>query len=97
MDLRQVPVHVEAQELQALPGIERSAQKMREDDTVQMLSIQFHRERCQHVGTGPKAGHPVRQRPAALGRRNRRCDFARLPGAVNNCFNRQAAIGICFR
>ena len=67
---------------------------MGEDDFVEIAAFEFGGEGLEDVGAGFEAGDPVGERSATAGRGDGRGDFERLPGAVDDGFDGEAAVGI---
>ena len=93
-DLIPVAIHVETQELQPRASVEGTAEEVREHDVVQLPAFEFTGEALENVGAGLEARNPVEESTAPLRRGDRRRNFERLPGTVDNCFDGKAPIGI---
>jgi hypothetical protein len=91
-NLRPVMVHVPAQELHPLAGIQRARDEVWRDDRLKIEPIERLPQRIEYWLTGGERRDPVRQRPIRLRGGIRGCILPLAPGRRDDFLDRAPAM-----
>lgn len=96
-DLLDMAIGMEAEEIEALPRVKRTAQKVGEDHRFQVEPFEDERQTVKHELACGKVDRPEFERAADVWRCHRWRRFAGLPGAFHDLLDCESSIRVLIR